>query len=257
MSDDNILSSAQGFDYFEEAPEIDAGQFQKVIDSRRSVRIYTDEKIPEDILYRCMENALLAPNSSNLQPWEIYCIQDPEKRRSINYACLSQVAAKSAAALFIMVARTATWRDHAAEMVELFNRREEKIPKAAFSYYKKIVPFVYTQGPFSILGFLKRLLYFFRGLSAPIIREPVSKKDMKLWASKTTALAAENLMLSLRAYGYDSCPMEGFDSKRIKKILALPRDAAVVMVISAGKRAKGGIYGQRIRYDSKRFIKIV
>ncbi len=257
MSDENILSSAQGFHYFEEAPEIDAGEFQKVIDSRRSVRIYTDEKIPGDILHRCMENALLAPNSSNLQPWEIYCIQDPEKRRAINYACLSQVAAKSAAALFVMVARIDTWRHHAGEMIELFNRQEEKIPKAAFSYYKKIVPFVYTQGPFSILGFLKRLLYFFRGLSAPIIREPVSKKDMKLWSSKTTALAAENLMLSLRAYGYDSCPMEGFDSKRIKKILSLPRGAFVVMVVSAGKRARGGIYGKRIRYDSKRFIKMI
>ena len=30
------------------------------------------------------------------------------------------------------------------------------------------------------------------------------------------ALACENLMLALRAYGYDSCPMEGMDSKRIK-----------------------------------------
>ena len=36
---------------------------------------------------------------------------------------------------------------------------------------------------------------------------------MAVWAHKSTALACENLMLSLRAYGYDSCPMEGMDSK--------------------------------------------
>jgi len=64
-------------------------------------------------------------------------------------------------------------------------------------------------------------------------------------------------MLSLRAYGYDSCPMEGYDSKLIKKILQLPEDAVVVMVISAGKRAIGGIYGPRIRYDENRFLKRV
>jgi hypothetical protein len=29
------------------------------------------------------------------------------------------------------------------------------------------------------------------------------------------------------------------------------------MVISAGKRAPGGIYGERIRFDAKRFIKKV
>jgi len=51
--------------------------------------------------------------------------------------------------------------------------------------------------------------------------------------------------------------MEGYDSKRIKKLLGLPRDSAVVMVIAAGKRTEGGIYGQRIRYDSARFIKKV
>jgi len=257
MSDENILSSTQGFDYHEEAPGINAEEFQKVIDSRRSVRVYTDEKIPDKIITTCMNNALLAPNSSNLQPWEIYCVQSPEKRKELNYACLSQVAAKSAATLFVLVARTATWREHAREMLTLFSKQPEKVPKAAFSYYKKIVPFVYTQGPLGIIGFFKRILYFFRGLSAPIIREPVTRKDMKLWASKTTALAAENLMLSLRAYGYDSCPMEGYDAKRIKKILSLPRDAAVVMVVSAGKRAPGGIYGKRIRYNPERFIKYV
>jgi len=64
-------------------------------------------------------------------------------------------------------------------------------------------------------------------------------------------------MLSLRAYGYDSCPMEGYDSKIIKKLLDLPGDALVVMVIAAGKRAKGGIYGKQIRFDSHRFIKEV
>jgi len=62
-------------------------------------------------------------------------------------------------------------------------------------------------------------------------------------------------MLSLRAYGYDSCPMEGMDSKRIKKILSLPTDAVVVMGISAGKRAEDGVYGKQIRLPSSQFIK--
>mgnify|MGYP001407271027 FL=1 len=80
---------------------------------------------------------------------------------------------------------------------------------------------------------------------------------MRVWAHKTTALACENLMLALRAYGYDSCPMEGMDSKRIRKMLNLPRSAEVSMVISAGKRADNGVYGKRFRLDSDNFIKII
>ena len=56
-----------------------------------------------------------------------------------------------------------------------------------------------------------------RGIKKPTPREPYNKRGMAIWAHKSTALACENLMLSLRAYGYDSCPMEGINSKRIKK----------------------------------------
>ena len=45
-------------------------------------------------------------------------------------------------------------------------------------------------------------------------------------------------MLSLRAYGYDSCPMEGMDSSKIKKLLGLRSPAEISMVISAGKEQK-------------------
>ena len=123
--------------------------------------------------------------------------------------------------------------------------------------YKKIVPLVYNQGIFNIIGFIKKLIIPIIGLKQPIPREPSSKSDMRVWAHKTTALACENLMLALRAYGYDSCPMEGMDSKKIKKMLDLPKKAEISMVISAGKRADNGVYGKRFRLDSDDFIKIV
>ena len=80
---------------------------------------------------------------------------------------------------------------------------------------------------------------------------------MRVWANKTTALACQNLMMALRAYGYDSCPMEGMDSSRIKKLLKLNYNSEICMVISVGKRAKNGIHGKRFRLNSNKFIKIV
>jgi nitroreductase len=254
----SILSSVEDFQYTETAPKIDSREFQKVIDSRRSVRIFDGTPIPEDITMQCLRNGLLAPNSSNLQPCELYWVTSPEKKKALIKACLFQVAAKKAAELIVVTARTATWRQHAKEMVAIFSKAKDgSVPKSAIDYYKKLVPFVYTVGVFSIFGFIKRIMFFFIGLKQPITREPVNSSHIRTWAVKSTALAAENIMLSFRAYGFDSCPMEGYDSKRIKKILDLPCDSVVVMVIAAGKRGEGGIYGPQLRYDSKRFIKKV
>ena len=58
----------------------------------------------------------------------------------------------------------------------------------------------------------------------------------------------------MRAHGYDTCPMEGMDSARVKRLLGLPKAAQITMVISAGKRAEGGVYGARSRFDKVHFV---
>ena len=73
--------------------------------------------------------------------------------------------------------------------------------------------------------------------------------------TKTTALACQNFMMSLVAEGFDSCPMEGFDEKRIKKILKLNWACHVVMIFGIGKADKNGIYGERFRINDDLVIK--
>ncbi|WP_338636224.1 nitroreductase family protein [Spirobacillus cienkowskii] len=237
--------------------EINSDEFKKVVTSRRSVRMFTSTPIPENIMNECLDLALLAPNSSNLQPWEFYWVRTPEKKLQIVEACLSQPAAKTAAEIIVCVARTNTWKQNSQKMLEYYDKNGIKISSSAINYYKKIVPLTYTQGFLNIFGYIKKLFLFFYGLKKPIPRNPVSKSDMILWASKTCALAAENLMLALRAHSFDSCAMEGFDSSRVNRILALPKDAVIVMVIGAGQRAHNGVYGPRIRFERNLFIKEV
>ncbi|MDG2369038.1 MAG: nitroreductase family protein [Flavobacteriales bacterium] len=241
----------------EEAPEINKEEFIKVLKSRRSVRIYNDEPVLEKDMKECLELALLAPNSSNLQPWEFYWVRNLDKKKKLVEYCLNQPAAQTAQELVVCVARHDFWKINAQRMLSIFKEKENKVPKSALTYYKKIVPLAYNQGPLGIYGIIKKIIVLFRGINTPTPREPSNTNDMKIWAHKSTALACENLMLSLRAYGYDSCPMEGIDSKRIKKLLKLPRKAQISMVISAGKRAENGVYGQQLRFNSEHFIKIV
>lgn len=72
--------------YYEPAPQdIDIENFRKVIESRRSVRKYTEKQIPADVLDACLDLALLAPNSSNLQPWTFYVVQSQAKKNKWVY----------------------------------------------------------------------------------------------------------------------------------------------------------------------------
>ena len=241
--------------YKEEAISLDKKEFIKVVESRRSVRIYDKNKVKESDMMQCLELALLSPNSSNLQPWEFYWVKDPNKKNKLIDYCLGQPAAKTAQELIVCVARPDHWKLNTKIMLDMF--KEKDLPDAVSTYYKKIVPLAYNQGFLGLFGIIKKISIFFIGLRKSIPREPTSINDMKIWAHKSTALACQTLMFALRAFGYDSCPMEGVDSFRIKKMLKLPKKAQICMVISAGKRAHNGVYGKRFRLNKERFIKIV
>jgi nitroreductase len=84
------------------------------------------------------------------------------------------------------------------------------------------------------------------GIFRPIVYQ-VSESDMRVVVHKTCALAAQTFMLAMASENYDTCPMEGFDSIKVKRILKLPHGAEINMVISCGVRDEKGVWGDRMR----------
>ncbi len=229
--------------------------FREVVNSRRSVRKFDETPLPDEVIRDCLDLAMRAPNSSNLQPWEFHVVRSPDVRKAMVPACFGQNAARTSQAMIVVVGRTDTWSQHCKDILTQWPGGE--VPKLARQYYEKLAPFNYAQGPFGLFGLAKGLLFSVVGIFRPVPRFPVSLSEMKIWATKSTALACENLMLALRAHGFDSCPLEGFDEVRIRKILKLPRNRNVVMIVAAGKRAADGVYGEQFRFDSERFVHFV
>jgi nitroreductase len=236
--------------------EVSAAEFRKVVENRRSIRVYDETPVPESVMRDCLDLALLAPNSSNLQPWEFYWVRTPEKKKKLVEYCFSQNAARTAAELVVAVARIDTIERNRRQMLELFEAGGNT-PRWAKDYYGKLVRVVYGKGPLSILAPFKWLGFSLAGLFKVVPREPLGKSGLQLWAAKTTALGCENFMLAVSSHGFDTCPMEGLDSKRVKKLLGLPRSAIVVMGISVGKRKPEGAYGPRMRFPKEQFLKEV
>ena len=61
--------------------------FREVVNSRRSVRKFDETPLPDDVIRDCLELAMRAPNSSNLQPWEFHVVRSQELRKSMVPAC--------------------------------------------------------------------------------------------------------------------------------------------------------------------------
>lgn len=226
----------------------------EAIQYRRSVRIFDPGKeIDPNKVKKCIENAVLAPTSSNLQLWEFYHITDTVTLKKITEACLGQNAAKTAKQIIVVVARRDLWKKRAKANREFLKKNiGDKSPseyskreKFALGYYSKVVPSVYTEF-IGIIGWIRYALFSLIGLFRPVYRQ-VRRSDMRIVAHKSAGLAAQNFMISMAAIGYDTCPMEGSDTARIKKILGLPFGAEVNMTIGCGIRDEKGIYGPRFR----------
>jgi len=217
--------------------------FYTAVETRRTVRDFLPEPVPQEVLDRCLDAARLAPSSSNLQPWEFVVIRDPEARQAANAACLDQLPAKTAPLLIALVTRRDTWRRNRDEILRIFEGRGPLRPSQA-AYYRRIIPLVYTVGPFGLLGPVKRAFSRLASLVKPT-PNLMSHSDLRVMAHKSTALAAATFMLAIRAEGYDTCPMEGFDPWRAKALLGLPRGAEVNMFLAVGKRSDTGVWWDR------------
>jgi nitroreductase len=52
---------------------------------------------------------------------------------------------------------------------------------------------------------------------------------------RSGGIAAQTMMLAAKAMGYDSCAMDGFDFDAVAKLINLPADHEIVMMIAVGK----------------------
>lgn len=229
--------------------------FFEVIRHRRSVRRFKEQAVPEELITKALESAILAPNSSNTQTWSFYWVRSPEKKSQLVKYCLNQSAARTAQELLVITADPKLWKRSQGPLIDWVEKVHASQPVQM--YYKKLIPLTYRWGIFNSLGFIRMLGVEFAGLFRPVPRGPYFKSELQLVAVKSAALAAENLVLALTAQGLASCMMEGFDECRVRKLLKLNRSTRVVMVIGVGYEAEKGTWGPQMRLPLRDVISIV
>lgn len=229
----------------------DTKNLTELIHARRSVRKYdANADFNHDDVRKALELALLSPNSSNMQLWKFHRVISSDIRSRIAEYCMGQNAAKTANELVVVTTTPAYWKQRAelnAHQVRVaFEGRNDSIVKRARTYYEKLIPTLYNNDGWGVRGLVRQCYSWWVGRNKPMVRE-VSKVDLRVCLHKSTSLASMTFMLAMQDMGYDTCPMEGFDSKRVKSALSLADDEEITMIISCGVRAEDGIYSERHR----------
>lgn len=206
---------------------------------RRAIRDFDAVPIPPETREQILRAAAAAPSSCNSQPYRLIWIETPEKKGKAAELCMGQRAAKTASALVVAVADLGIWRLTTESQLQWM--REAGFPEGKIREYERKAKFsklFYLQGWGNIFGALKWAVLTAIHPWKVIGMAPVTKQGLFKWATKSTALACENLMIAAEALGFNTCPMEGFDGVRLSNFLGLSRRTQeIVMVIAIGKKS--------------------
>lgn len=181
------------------------------IEQRRSVKHYDpDHKMTEAEIQKLLELAILSPTSFNMQNWRFVLVEEASLREEIWLASWKQNQVKDASILLVLCADL---NAHAKNPERYWANAPEQVSAA-------IVPMIKN---------------FYKD-NASLQRDE---------AMRSIGIASQTLMLTAKAMGYDSCPMVGFDPKKVAEIIKLPEDHIIGMLLPIGKakepaRARAG-----------------
>ena len=138
-------------------------------------------EVPDEVIKRSLERAILSPNSSNMQLWSFFWIRSEEEKKRFQPLCLDQYAAKSAKHLVVFVTRRDLWKDRAKWNADQIKKQvvgePDKYQKRMIQYYEKLLPIAFGYDFLGIYSFLRKSISFFMSITKPFVRMGGSAKQ--------------------------------------------------------------------------------
>ena len=194
----------------------------EAVQTRRSVRAFTDQPVDREVLTRVLEKAQRAPSGGNVQPWNAVVLKG-------------------------------------APMQALFDRVAMEFPKGRaamqpeYDIYPKGLDGAYEERRFGVgedmyasLGIsredkAKRLMWFannFRAFGAPVLMLVHTPKYMGPPQWSDIGMWLQTIMLLLREEGLDSCAQEAWAaySPQVREVVDIPEDHTFFCGMAIGYR---------------------
>jgi nitroreductase len=213
----------------------------EAIFNRRAVKVFQPVEISDQIREQILNAARHAPSSFNSQPYRLFWVGTATNKTAVAKLCMGQMPAETASALVVAVADLGSLAATSQSQLEWMRTRSE-FSEAKIRDYERtanIGRILFMPGPFGVFATIKWGVFWLLNLWKVMGMPPLFRRDLFKWATKSTSLACENLMIAAEALGINTCPMEGFDGRRLSKYLGLSaRYHEIVMVIAMGKKSQ-------------------
>ncbi|MEJ7620798.1 MAG: nitroreductase family protein [Aquificaceae bacterium] len=201
----------------------------RLITERRSITFFDPTKdVPDELIKEILEISATAPSGYNLQPWEVIVVKDKEKKKRLREICYNQQKVEDASANIVLIANTRAGFEHVDRVLQSWEE----------------------------LGYIK-----------PEAKESLKNQIMASWqdpqrafrkAVRDTALFGMTIMITARAYGLETHPMEGYDEARLKEFLQIEDHKVVPMIIATGyKDPSKELLPRAYRFKFEEFGKII
>lgn len=170
-----------------------------------------DKKLSKSQLEELKTALQLSASSYGLQPYEIFIIEDMDLRKKLKAASWDQPQITDASHLVVFCANTKIDKNYLEQYLKNISETRN-IPLGNLSGMRDMIT--------------NTVLQF--------------DNDTKLvWAEKQAYIALGNLLSAVAHFGFDACPMEGFDKTQYNEILGLKsKNLSTAVIATIGHRSE-------------------
>jgi len=176
----------------------------EAINTRRAIKKFdsTYKMSPEQVS-SLMELTILSPTSYNQQNWRFITVTDQVIKEQISKAARNQSQPSNGSLVIILCGNMNAWKED------------------PLRYWKNST--------------IEKQEYVKNALRTKYAENTQNQRDE---AMRSCGFAGQTIMLAVRQSGLDSCPMVGFEYDELAKIINLPEDHLIVLMIVVGKAAE-------------------
>ena len=173
----------------------------EAISTRRAIKKFDpNHKMTSDEVDSLMKLTVLSPTSYNQQNWRFVTITDQSIKEKIGIAARNQAQPVDGSLVILLCGNMNAWKDDPLRYWKNHTSEKQELVRAS--------------------------------LEKKYSNSPQNRRDE---AIRSCGFAGQTIMLAARQMGLDSCPMVGFDYDEMAKIIDLPDEHLIVLMIVVGK----------------------
>ena len=173
----------------------------EAIKTRRATKKFDKSyKMTSEQVKSLMEHAILSPTSYNQQNWRFITITEQSVKEQISKAARDQPQPSDGSLVIILCGNMDAWKEEPLRYWR--NHPSEKQETVKNALHRKYAD---------------------------------SAQNRRDEAIRSCGMAAQTIMLAARQMGLDSCPMSGFEYDDLAKVINLPENHLIVLMVVVGK----------------------